>query len=343
VPRRRDLGLPEARTCPAGPPNQGPRYNPFPGQFALIPKLSSLYLVNVGGDNILSVINPSRCDAHHTSGCRREAPSVPDQEFLTTVDPATGTIYAGNLNLPQIDVINGATCNAKRLSGCAPVAEIPMADPFANVGAVDSATHTLYASDPFSDSVAVINTATCNATHIAGCGHHPPVMTIGPAPGPPALNAATQSLYVPYGNAANRVAVLNAATCNAQRTSGCGQAPAVVKVGQGTLLLAVSTATDTVYAPAIGPFSAPFSGDTVAVINGAACNGTTHSGCGHLPATIKVGLGPLLVPPPRLNAKLSKPPTTSSPTTCPNGTTTPDCSAGSPTCEPSASKKGYAQ
>jgi DNA-binding beta-propeller fold protein YncE len=98
---------------------------------------------------------------------------------------------------------------------------------------------------------------------------------------------------VPYGNAANRVAVLNAATCNAQRRSGCGQAPVVVEVGQGTLLLAVSTATDTVYAPAIGPFSTPFSGDTGAVINGAACNGTTHSGCGHLAATIKVGLGPL--------------------------------------------------
>ena len=42
-----------------------------------------------------------------------------------------------------------------------------------------------------------------------------------------------------------------------------------------------------------------------------------------------------LAPPPRPNAKPSKPPTpTSSPTTCPNGTRTPDCSTGSPTCEP---------
>ncbi len=64
----------------------------------------------------------------------------------------------------------------------------------------------------------------------------------------------------------------------------------------------------------------------------------TSSGMSSWPPPIST-----LAPPPRLNAKLSKPPTTSSPTTCPNGTTTPDCSAGSPTCEPSASKKGYAQ
>ena len=63
----------------------------------------------------------------------------------------------------------------------------------------------------------------------------------------------------------------------------------MVKVGQGTVILAVSAATDTIYAPASGP---GFSGDTVAVINGATCNGTDHSGCGHLAATAKVGLGP---------------------------------------------------
>ena len=28
------------------------------------------------------------------------------------------------------------------------------------------------------------------------------------------------------------------------------------------------------------------------MINGATCNGTDHSGCGHLAATVKTGLGP---------------------------------------------------
>jgi DNA-binding beta-propeller fold protein YncE len=214
---------------------------------------------------------------------------VPEQEFLLSADPATGTIYASNLSLPQIDVINSATCHAGRRSGCAPVAEIPVPDPQANVGAIDHASHTLYASDPFAGTVAVINTATCNAEHTTGCADHRPVIKIGAFPNTPAINPATQTLYVSYGNKASRVAVVNAATCNATNTSGCGQIPAVVKVGPGTSVLAVSQATDTIYGPNAG---LGFSGHTMSVINGAACNGTHHFGCGHLAATATVGRGP---------------------------------------------------
>jgi len=287
-------GCPQRAPAQQAAPDHGPAYNPFPGSFALIPQLSSLYLVNnAGGADILSVINPGRCDAIHTSGCRNEAPSVPDSEYLLSVDPATNTIYAGNLNLPQIDVINGATCRLGDLFGCAPVATIPMAHRQANVraGSIDEATHTLYASDPFSDTTSVINTAACNAIHTAGCANAAPTIRIGPGPGPPVLDPATHTLYIPYGTAANRVAVVNAATCNARHTSGCGQAPAVVTVGKGTFDLAVSVATDTVYAPATG--APAFNGHTVAVINGATCNATNHSGCGHLAATVNAGLGPL--------------------------------------------------
>jgi DNA-binding beta-propeller fold protein YncE len=286
-------GCPKRAPAQQAAPNQGPAYNPFPSAFALIPQLSSLYLVSVSGASILSVLNPGRCDAIHTSGCRREAPSVPDSEYLITVDPATNTLYAGNLNLPQIDVINGATCHTGDLSGCAPVATIPMKDPQANItaGSIDEATHTLYASDPFSNTTSVINTAACNATHTAGCAKAARTITIGPGPGPPVLDPATRTLYIPYGNAANRVAVVNAATCNAMHTSGCGQVPAVVTVGNGTFDLAVSVKTDTVYAPATG--APAFNGHTVAVINGATCNGANHSGCGHLAATVNVGLAPV--------------------------------------------------
>lgn len=280
--------------CPARAPNEQATFNPRhgfnPNAFALIAQTGTAYLVNVGGASVASVVSISHCNAIHTSGCRREAPSVPDQEFLTTVDEATDTIYAGNLNLPQIDVINGATCNARHLSGCAPVAKIPMPDPFANVGDIDQATHTFYASDPLSDTVSIIDTATCNAAHPAGCASPPPTVKVGPGPGPPALDPATQTLYVPFGPQSNLIAVLNAATCNAQHTSGCGQAQGVIKVGKGTFALAVSRATNTIYGPSTG-FPA-FNGHTVAVINGATCNATDHSGCGHLAATVNVGLVP---------------------------------------------------
>ena len=99
------------------------------------------------------------------------------------------------------------------------------------------------------------------------------------------INPVTQTLYVPYQRRADRIAVLNTATCNAEVTSGCGQTPAVIDVGAGTHELVVSTNTDTVYASNSGY---NIFGNTVSVIDGATCDGTDHSGCGHLAAIAKV-------------------------------------------------------
>jgi DNA-binding beta-propeller fold protein YncE len=277
--------------CRRRPPNQqagpdrGPGFNPFLNAFALIPQTGSAYLVNhEDGASILSVTGISRCNATDTAGCRAEAPTAPDHEFLMTADPATNTLYAGNDFRRRIDVINGATCHAGQLAGCAPVATIPMTNSQANVGAIDEATHTLYASNPSSDTVAVINTATCNAANTTGCAQRPPTIRVGLHPNAPVINPRTQTMYVSY-RTGSRVAVVKAATCNAEDTAGCGQTPAVVKVGAGAFNLAVSPATDTVYAPGI-------IANTVAVINGVTCNGTDHSGCGHLAAIVKTGPGP---------------------------------------------------
>jgi YVTN family beta-propeller protein len=279
--------------CLARPPNQQATFNPPqgfpPNSFALMQRTATAYLANVGGPNIISVVSIRHCNATSTSGCRAEAPAVSNPVSTVTADPATNTIYAGNQTLPEIDVLNGATCHAAGVSGCAPVATIPMTDPQASLGTIDHSTGTLYASDPSSGTVAVINTATCNAANTSGCAQHPPTIKIGPGPSSPSLNQATGTLYVPYGSKASRVAVINAATCNAQNTTGCGQTPAVANVGQGTFALAVSTATDTIYAPNHG---LNFNGDTVSVLNGATCNAANHSGCGHLAATVKVGLAP---------------------------------------------------
>jgi DNA-binding beta-propeller fold protein YncE len=292
----RTCGAAVTSGCGTRPPNQqaapvqGPGFAPFANAFALVPGTGAAYVVTVGGTNILSVTGIGRCNAVNTSGCRAEAPAVPEGEFLMSVDPVTNTIYAGSLTKPQIDVINGATCNQTLLAGCGPVATIPVSDPQANVGAIDEATHTLYAADEAqAGTVMVINTATCNAEVTSGCAQHPPVVKIGAFPNAPAMNPVTRTVYVSYGASADRVAVINAAICNATDTAGCGRAPAVVKVGQGTFALAVSTATDTIYGPNSG---SDFNGDTVSVINGATCNGTSHAGCGHLAATAKVGLGP---------------------------------------------------
>jgi YVTN family beta-propeller protein len=205
-----------------------------------------------------------------------------------SIDPDTDTIYAGNDNLAEVDVLNGATCDIKDLTGCAPVTEIPMADPDANVGAIDDATHTLYVSDPYSDTISVIDTATCNAKRTAGCAHPPSTLTVGPGPAPPVLDPATHTLYVPDGAKANQIAVINAATCNAEVAAGCGQTPAVIRVGAGTYAIALDVDTDTLYAPSTQD-------NTVGVIDGATCNATDHAGCKYLAATVPVGVFPIEV------------------------------------------------
>jgi DNA-binding beta-propeller fold protein YncE len=207
------------------------------------------------------------------------------------VDQKTHTIYAGNQNHPRIDVLNAATCNAAHPAGCGPVAQIPMPHKQGNVGAIDDQTHTLYASDPYANTIAVINIAHCNATDTSGCSAIAPTITVGPGPGQPVLDRKTHTLYAPDGPQSNRVAVLNAASCNATNTFGCGQAPVQVPVGNATFNIALSSAKNTIYAPATGFISGNLR-STVAVINGATCNGTKHSGCAHPVATAKVGLAP---------------------------------------------------
>jgi DNA-binding beta-propeller fold protein YncE len=270
--------------------NRNPGYTGFPNTMTLLQDSDTAYMTNVGGETRVSVIKVGPCSAENTSGCRTPASSAPIEDSLLAIDPATNTIYAGNNSLPEIDVINGASCNSADQSGCSAVAEIPMKAPQANVGVFDDATHTLYASDE-SGSVAVIDTATCNAQHTAGCTQATARIHVdGQNPGPPVLDAVTHTLYVPYGTKGNRIAVANVAACDAEVTTGCGQTPAVIKVGENTDEIAVSTKTNTVYAPSVGnPFA---SGTTVYVINGATCDGTSHSGCAHIAAKARTGPGP---------------------------------------------------
>ena len=281
-------GCPNLAPAQQAGANQGPGYAQFPDQLALMPRTGSAYLVNVGGSNVMAVADVSGCDAINTSACRHDAPSVSHEHgFLAAIDPATNTIYASSTTARDIDVLNALTCRAGQLSGCAPVAEIPIGAPRAAVGAIDDVTHTLYASA--GSSVSVINTATCNAAITTGCSAQAPTIPIGTGAGIPALNPTTQTLYVAFGKTGNSVAAINAGTCNAQTTSGCGTTHGVVNVAAGTNQLAVSTATNTIYAPSAG---ANFSGDTVAVINGATCDAADLSGCGQPAATVKVGAGP---------------------------------------------------
>jgi YVTN family beta-propeller protein len=153
--------------------------------------------------------------------------------------------------------------------------------------AVDAATHTLYVTNGNDGRVSVINAATCNATVTSGCGQTAPTVQVGGGPVALAVDQATDTVYVANSND-NTVSVINGATCQAGNTSGCGQTPPVVTVGSVPLALDVNQATDTVYVANWGNGA----GTTLAVINGATCNGHHTTGCGQTPASVTIGTGP---------------------------------------------------
>ena len=175
-------------------PPLGPNPNGFaliPNTFALIPQTGTAYLLSVdgvpadgGGEPFLAAISIERCNALETGGCRREAPSLATGWAYPVLDPATDTIYA--LGGHGIVVVNGATCDVRRRSGCAPVARIPF-DALGTLGAIDESTHTLYASDTPSNTVSAIDIKKCNAHNTSGCSAKAAKITVGGNPYTPLL------------------------------------------------------------------------------------------------------------------------------------------------------------
>ena len=211
----------------------------------------------------------------------------------TVLDSATHTLYAisdpENNIAGTVSVLNTATCNALRGSGCASnVPSVPVG--FGPVAiALDQATDTIYVVNSTSNTVSVIDGATCNAGNASGCRRKPPAVRAGSNPVDVAVNEATGTVYVAdWGNGAGtKVSVIDGRTCNATVTSGCRKAPATIKIGKGPAGVAVDQRTDTVYAATIAPSGA----GGVSVINGAACNAMTTSGCRRKPPAVTVGTG----------------------------------------------------
>jgi YVTN family beta-propeller protein len=261
-----------------------------PYALAIDPVLHTVYVIN-NLDDTLSAINAATCQAADTSGCGQRPPTsqVGEAPQAVVTAPATGTVYAANFVDSTVSVINAAACSATSTRGCRRPAPTAVAGPGPDAVAVDGALHTLYAADGSGDTVSVINAATCNAARRGGCERPAATIQVSNNPGGIAIDQATSTVYVTNGGG-NTVSVINAATCNAVDTSGCGQAPATVTVGTGPAGIAVNQATSTVYVANAGTTSP---GDTVSVINAATCNAHRHTGCSQIPATVTVGAAPL--------------------------------------------------
>jgi DNA-binding beta-propeller fold protein YncE len=253
------------------------------------------------------MIDTSTCNTRHPAGCAHTPAQATAGTFPAAIaaDPGRHTVYVANFgkgNTGTVSVLDARTCNATHTTGCAhlPTLQVPGGHPDAL--AVNTTTGTLYVATITAHGpnlISVFNAATCNATTTTGCGQAPAALKTGHSAGGNsslslAVNQATNTIYatnvitntVPYGG--NSVYVFNGATCNGTNHTGCGQTPATVNAGFNPWGIAVDQATDTIYTANVADGEHP---GTVSVINGATCNGTNHTGCGHTPATAQAGFG----------------------------------------------------
>jgi YVTN family beta-propeller protein len=278
---------------------------PFPGPLATDAAVNTAYVT--AGTNKVAMINTHGCNAYRLAGCAQTPPqfTAGDYGAGVAVDRRTHTVYIANSGAGStgtVSVINDRTCNAGDQAGCAHLKTMQV--PGGNPGgiAIDPATGTVYvatntASGP--NLISVFNGATCNASDSIGCSQTPAVLPVGDSGGSGidiAINNRTNTLYItnnPYTDpTGDAVYVINAATCDAQDTTGCEQTPTTVTVGNDPAGLTVDPWTDTIYAVvhAEGDYAA-----SVAVINGATCNGSHRAGCGQTPTTVTAGFGALSI------------------------------------------------
>ncbi len=239
------------------------------------PATHTIYVTNRHDDTV-SVINTVVCNAAHRRGCQRVWPTLKVRNYAQDirVDVATDTIYVVNRNDNTVSVINGATCNASTSSGCdQTAATVPVGTgPFAL--AVDRLTDTVYVANSRDDTVSVIDGATCNGTHHAGCSQTPPTVAVGSGPSGVAVDEQKSTVYVTNNNT-NTVSMINGATCDSADQRGCSQTPGTVTVGNYPYPIAVDQSTGTVYVGNDGDGS-------LSLIDGRTCNATEMAGCGQL-------------------------------------------------------------
>jgi DNA-binding beta-propeller fold protein YncE len=312
-----DVSVIDARRCNAqvtsGCRHRPPAVNvPQPGGIAADAAAHTAYVTT--GSHAVAMIDTRHCNATGAAGCMHKSPrfAVGNSPVAIAVDRHTHTVYVADYGAGAagaISVLDERTCNAGRTTDCTVLHTLRVPGGNPDDLALDPATGTLYAATIAGggpDLVSVFDAATCNAEASLGCGLTPASLEVGNSGGgfstlSVAVNQATNTLYatnlVTAGTgqfAGSSVYVINGATCDAQDTSGCNQVPDTIMVpssaaaGSTPVGIAVDQATDTIYT---ADLDGGESAGTVAVINGATCNGQDTSGCGQTPVTVPVGFG----------------------------------------------------
>lgn len=217
-------------------------------------------------------------------------PAFADENHLTH------TLYVANAGDSTVSVVDLRRCAGLDTSGCmrtSPVVHVP--GPPLGL-AVDEASDTVYVTDPLDASVAVIDGATCNATDHSGCDQTPATARAGAFDNVLAVDPHTHMVYTTdQGADPGTVSVIDGNVCNGAHTSGCASQPvAAPVVGGAPSGITINPATDTVYVANTGltPDEDPVpGGDTLSVIDGAACTAAHPAGCAPV-GTVAAGPAP---------------------------------------------------
>jgi len=256
-----------------------------PAGSALDQHIRTLYIANQGA-NTVSVVDPDACNARNRAGCGRVWPTTTVGQLpkAVAIDESLDTLYTANQIDSTVSVVDTRTCNAHVTSGCGRTSPTIAVTGGAFNLTIDAGTHTLYVANINSNTVSVINTATCNARITTGCGQTPHSVRTGNAPAAVLLDPSTGTLYV-SNNADHTVAVVDARTCNATTTTGCATAPPTVATVDAPRFLTIDPATATVYVSIRNDSS-------LAMIDTRRCNARTTSGCATAPSVVHVGFLP---------------------------------------------------
>lgn len=259
------------------------------------PVSRTLYVANIG-DNTVSVIDGTHCNAQHTAGCSAIAPTVGVGNAPVAVadDPTVHSVYVANAADNTVSVIDTSACNATNNSGCSAVPAVQAVGGAPDALAVSSDGNTVYVANSGNgpngiegggSTVSVIGATACNGGHPQGCSLVPaPVAGVGSGtddqPQALAVDAGTHNLYA-ANSQDDSVSVIDTRTCSARALSGCPHPARDVQSGGGPSALAALPSEHTVYV-------VDGNDGAVAVIADGACTSKRLAGC--RPAAVPAAL-----------------------------------------------------
>src|SRR5205085_6736109 len=227
------------------------------------------------------------------------APLIPTGSWPVhiMVDQTTNTAYIANQLDNTISVVDGRKCDGKNASKCIPIATInPGPNPTDLV--LDLTHRTLFATlaGGNSDSIAIIDIGSCNATNTSGCGQPPKQVVFpgntnwrgGAATIPRGLSAimdldeTTHTLYIPDANE-GPVYILDTSTCNGS-TPSCSSPIVTAVMGDGVV---VERAHHSVFVVQAINFS-----NQIQIFDSSTCDSTNQTGCSTPPQSFTAGFFP---------------------------------------------------